>query len=243
MKYGAATNMVAFEFHADLGLYIPLFRKEIPRGEFTLDNAVNAIIELDKEFNFDFIYVDRGYGEHQVETLRKYGLANPQTRMHNKVIGIHFNETIMVRDPHKRQKDKKPAKPWMVNNAVLIFERGKIALNPKDTLWFRQLENYRVVGYSSYGAPKYNDDDEHIIDAMMLALWGLVANFTDIVKASPGKAAQVVPNLVAKATDNMLRLPPQPVTPGTMPRSNALRRGTPRVMGRGGGMGPLSRMF
>lgn len=240
-KTSAATNMVAFEFHAGLGLYIPLLRKEIPRGEFTLDNAVKAIIELHREYDFDFIYVDRGYGEHQVETLRRYGLEHPETGLHKKVVGVAFNETVKVVDPHTRKPDKKPAKPWMVNNSVVIFERGKIALNPKDTAWVEQLREYRVVRHNSLGAPVYNDEDEHIIDAQNLALWGLVANFTDLIKSNPGRAIGVVSNVVARSLEKRPPQGPVPVRSGLMPR-RSLGRGIAEL-GLPGRGGPLSRAF
>lgn len=43
-----------------------LFRIEIPRSEFTYTNAVNKIIELNDEYDFDWIAIDRGYGNVQI---------------------------------------------------------------------------------------------------------------------------------------------------------------------------------
>lgn len=39
------------------------YRAEIPRGEFTLDNAVKKIIALNEIYDPQFIYVDRGFGK------------------------------------------------------------------------------------------------------------------------------------------------------------------------------------
>ena len=54
-------------FHQDAeGRVVPLFkmmfRIEIARSEFTYVNAMNKIIELNDEYKFDWIAVDRGYG-------------------------------------------------------------------------------------------------------------------------------------------------------------------------------------
>ena len=45
-----------------------LFRIEIPRSQFTYKNALDRIIQLNDDFDFDWIAIDRGYGE---KTYRK----------------------------------------------------------------------------------------------------------------------------------------------------------------------------
>ena len=48
-------------------------RVEIPKGEYTLDNAVNSIIEMNEIYNPSWIFCDRGYGDYQLERLHIYG--------------------------------------------------------------------------------------------------------------------------------------------------------------------------
>ena len=68
-KYAAATNMVCMEynpFHQDedgniIPMFRMLFRIEIPRSEWTYVNVMNKIIELNDEYKFDWIGIDRGY--------------------------------------------------------------------------------------------------------------------------------------------------------------------------------------
>lgn len=43
-----------------------LFRIDIPRTEYTLDSAVQKLIELNDEFNFDHVSLDRGMGESNI---------------------------------------------------------------------------------------------------------------------------------------------------------------------------------
>lgn len=70
-KYSAATNMVCMEldrFHQDqegriVPLFKMLFRIEVPRSDFTYVNAMNKIVELNEEYKFDWIGIDRGYGK------------------------------------------------------------------------------------------------------------------------------------------------------------------------------------
>jgi replicative DNA helicase len=177
-KYAAATNMVCMEFdrfHQDHeGRVVPvfkmLFRVEIARSEFTYINAMNKIIELNDEYKFDWIAIDRGYGEVQLEMLHKYGEEHPETGLADKVVGYQFSQKIEVTDPYTRKKDQKHLKPFMVNNSVNLFEKGKIVLDPKDRTMIQQLEEYRVKSISSAGLPQYTDENEHAIDSMNLAL-------------------------------------------------------------------------
>ena len=177
-KYQAATNMVCMEFdrfHQDAeGRIVPvfkmLFRIEIARSEFTYVNAMNKIIELNEEYKFDWIAIDRGYGEVQLEMLHKYGLEHTESGLADKVVGYQFSQKIEVTDPYTRKKDQKDLKPFMVNNSVNLFEKGKIVLDPKDKTMIGQLEEYRVKSISSSGKPIYTDENEHAIDSMNLAL-------------------------------------------------------------------------
>ena len=177
-KYAAATNMVCMEFdrfHQDAdGRIVPLFkmlfRIEIARSDFTYVNAMNKIIELNDEYKFDWIAIDRGYGEVQLEMLHKYGFEHEETGLADKVIGYQFSQKIEVTDPYTRKKDSKDLKPFMVNNSVNLFEKGKIVLDPKDKTMIQQLEEYRVKSISASGKPIYTDENEHAIDSMNLAL-------------------------------------------------------------------------
>lgn len=170
--------MVCMEFdrfHQDEeGRIVPvfkmMFRIEIARSEFTYVNAMNKIIALNDEYKFDWIAIDRGYGEVQLEMLHKYGEAHPETGLADKVVGYQFSQKIDVTDPYTRKKDSKHIKPFMVNNSVNLFEKGKVVLDPKDKPMIEQLEEYRVKTISSSGLPVFTDENEHAIDSMNLAL-------------------------------------------------------------------------
>lgn len=189
-KYAAATNMVCMEFdrfHQDEeGRIVPmfkmLFRVEIARSEFTYINAMNKIIELNDEYKFDWIAIDRGYGEVQLEMLHKYGEEHPETGLADKVVGYQFSQKIEVTDPYTRKKDNKDLKPFMVNNSVNLFEKGKIILDPKDKTMISQLEEYRVKSISTSGKPIYTDENEHAIDSMNLALLIFEQKYGELLK-------------------------------------------------------------
>ncbi|WP_243509987.1 hypothetical protein [Cytobacillus oceanisediminis] len=200
-KYGNATQIVVTQYNPyeprrlrpELGQKEPSFgrfqvinRIEIPKGEFTYDNAVQKLIELNGIYEPFAIYVDRGAGEYQLELLRK--------ELGDKVKGVHLGSSTMVRDPHSREFDKKPLKPFIVNQTNLMLERGQLRIphRDKDETLARQMTNYQVVRYSpKTGEATYSDVDEHALDALM---FGLLA----FINEKPDLAATVIEKPNAK---------------------------------------------
>lgn len=180
-KYGAATNMIALEFRRDWGVYAPILRVEVPKHVFTLTHAVQKIIEYDQAFHFDYILVDRGYGEMQVETLHRYGLEHPETKLAERVIGVGFGDVIELPDPFTHKKTRQPLKPFMVNNLTLAFEQERFLLAPDDLTLKRALENYQVVSVSPDGYPRFTDEGDHLFSALALAYHGFILKFSDLL--------------------------------------------------------------
>ena len=189
-KYTDAPQIVIVKFDRNFvdkfGNSGPKFRvikrEEIEQSEFTFDNAVKKIIEMNKKYKPDFIYCDRGHGEYQIETLRKIGLEKPETGLYQKVKGISFGSKIEVRDPATKEMEKKPIKPFMVNQTAIILERGQLVLNENDQDLWKQLEDYRVVRKTKSGEPVYTDENEHALDAMMLAILGFSLEYPNLTK-------------------------------------------------------------
>lgn len=144
-----------------------IYRVEIPQSEFSLDNGVKKVIELNELFKPEYIFVDRGLGEYQIEELKKYGNDNPETGLYEKVHGVAFNQSVVTPMPDG-SVDKKPFKHAMINLLRAWFERGKLKLSVSDRELYDQLNDYRIIKYTTRG-PKYNSDNEHGIDAVGLA--------------------------------------------------------------------------
>lgn len=190
---GAATQIVVTQWNPTLerrerpeidgpgvtkyGRFQVISRIEIPKGEFTYDIAVRKIIELDSIYNPFAIYPDRGSGEYQVEMLRK--------ALGDKVRGIHLGASYEVRDPYSREFDKKPIKPFLVNQTTLMLERGQLAIPHRDVdeTIARQMTNYTVERISpKTGEPTYSNEDEHALDGMMLGLFAFIDQMPEIVQ-------------------------------------------------------------
>lgn len=194
MKYQATPQIVVLEWQPQTlnsekvpGVFKVIQRDTVPRSEFTLDNAVEKIISFNKVYNPAFIYVDRGFGEYQIEMLRKRGILakevgpkDPAYGLDTKVKGVAGNQNIELRDPATKRLDKKPAKPFMVNQTVLMFERNRIIINKNDQLMWRQIENYQVVRLGVDGRPTFTSTNEHTLDALMLAILGFTQEFPDV---------------------------------------------------------------
>lgn len=181
-KYGAATQIIVTEFDELHKKFRVCMRAEITRGEFTLDNAVKKIIELNEIYDPKFIYIDRGFGEYQIEMLRLHGREYPLTGLDRKVKGIHFGSKIEVRDPGTREVDMKDVKPFMVNQASILLDRDQILLSPFDDMVWKQMMDYQVVKITQNGRPVYTSENEHALDAFMLTILGFTLEFPDITK-------------------------------------------------------------
>jgi hypothetical protein len=69
-KYSATPQIIVLEYdptatnsHGDKGMFKVIMRDSVPRSDFTLDNAVNKIVEFNGIYRPAYIYVDRGFGD------------------------------------------------------------------------------------------------------------------------------------------------------------------------------------
>ena len=192
-------HIVVTEFFK--GKYKILAKHIIRDAEFTQHASVEKIIELDKEYNCDFIYVDEGYGTTQIEMLHKYGMTNRGSGMDKKVVGYSSSKQIEIRDPRTGTKIKKPAKPFMVNVAALQLQAGLLTLpasedtqiftnskegeeGGKDPGLVQQMRNFIVERVSVLGHPTYSHGDDHTLMAFLLSIVGFILEFSDMRKVT-----------------------------------------------------------
>ncbi len=207
-KYGEATQIIVTEFDELLKKFRVAHRYEIPKGDFTFDNAVQKAIEVNEIWNPKFIYVDGGSGEYQIETLRLYGKDNPETGLDKKVKRIQFSQNVEIRDPVTKEVVQKQAKGFMVDQTSILLERDQIAMSPFDDIIWTQMQNYQVVRRSASGDPIFTSEDDHALDALMLTILGFTLEFPDITniifKMNPAtKAFSVKSNEVERIREKM----------------------------------------
>ena len=203
-KYGAGTNIVVLEicdsnyenekFRNKIKL---CYREEIDKSEYTLTKAVDRIVELNKIFNPKHIYVDRGFGEVQVELLHKKGIEDERSGLKNKVKGVSFAETIEVRDPYTQLPVKKEMKPFMVDNLRQYLEKEMILFPESDEELYLQLISYIVVRMTQTGRPVFEAGGsamDHAHDALMLALLAITQNYGELMKTNYTTKTQTFSN-------------------------------------------------
>lgn len=203
-KYQAGTNIVVLEvcdrqyreerFRNKIKL---AYREEVAQEEFTYINAMERIKELNKRFNPEWIYVDRGYGEVQIEELKKYGMAHPNTRLKEKIRGIAFKSTVEVPDPMTGKKEKKEVKPFMVENLRRFLEREQLLIPFNDVNLFSELIGYIVIRTSAAGVPVFGASGsagDNVHDALILALLAITQNYDDIMTMEFATGPVVVSN-------------------------------------------------
>lgn len=209
-KYGAGTNIAIIEICAkdynDKRFRNKIkftYHEEVPRDEFTLSKAVDRIIFLNQVFNPEHIYVDRGYGELQVEMLHKYGAEHPETKLKTKLKGISFAETIEMRDPGTKELVKKEIKPFMVDNLRQLLERQEIVFPSSDETLYLQLISYIVARITQHGRPIFEstgDSGDHIHDALILACYAFTKNYGDLMKTRRAYGSKAISNEAFLAT-------------------------------------------
>lgn len=191
-KKKADTNMVGIEWDKERNLFVPFFRKVIPRGDFTYTNAVQAIKDAHYEFDFDYMMIDAGHGEFQIEQLHVWAEKLAGKAFAKRIIRLNLSEKVSVFDPITKKEEKKHIKPFMVNNAVFMFEKEMVALNPKDRETISQFEAYEVKSWGVDGRPTYTDENEHILDCIVFALYGFTKFYDDILKIVKSVAIRAI---------------------------------------------------
>lgn len=180
--YGASSSIIVLDFDVNAKKFRVIKRIEVPRAEYSLDNAVKYVIKVNEIYQPSWIYADRGYGDYEIERLHIYGDEHPESGLKNKLKGFQFKNTLNVIDPITKQETKEPMKPFMVNQLGLSFDRDRIILSPFDETLHKQLVDYEVERISQSGQPVYTSVNEHFVDALGLAHLAFVLEFPKITQ-------------------------------------------------------------
>lgn len=144
-----------------------VYRESIPQSQFSLTRATDRIIELNRIFQPVRIYIDRGYGDMQLETLQLYGKQHPDTKLTQRLAGIQFGQLVDVPMPNGRQESRR-FKQVMVNLLRKWFEEGRLEISLDDQELYTQFLSYHIIGKTDQ-ALKFSEENEHGIDSIGLA--------------------------------------------------------------------------
>lgn len=179
-KVGTRLQVVAF--HKNTGKFKIIERETVSKEGWTQVAAVQKIVDMNRKWNLDFIYVDEGFGVSTVQFIKKYAYeqfgklpeGHPDLNLAN-VVGINFSSKIEVRDLITSEISKKDMKVYMVENCVRMLEKGAIIFDTEQDRELRkQMNNYIILRRSPTGKPVYGTEEDsvgdHDLDAFMLAM-------------------------------------------------------------------------
>ena len=169
-----------------------VYRDEIPQGKFTLTNAVHRVVQLNEIFRPEHIFVDRGNGEQQVETLQKLGLQMPKSGLAKIVEGWQFAQLVELPDPLGGVR-KEPFKAAMIGLLRKWFEDGQIEIARGDKILNKEFQDYHVEAVTERGI-RYGKKNDHGISATGLAAMAMHLRVRNPYAAAPATQGYVVPN-------------------------------------------------
>lgn len=186
------TKIVVTGFDPLHNIFKVVAKETVQKLGWTQSLAIQKIIELNRAWKPAYCYVDAGYGAMQVEVIKKFGMDAKYTKHEHSrvdsnlenVVGINFSSRVEVKDPLTGEVDKKPMKPYLVQNAVRRFEQGMVRFSAYDELLYRQLIGYQIAKVNSSGMEIYEagNDGDHDLDGLMLSLLAFQMETSEFIK-------------------------------------------------------------
>lgn len=165
----------------------------VRREGWTQVAAVEKIVELNRLYRPDYIYVDEGFGEANVQQLKlvavngfgKIPMDHPDLLLRN-VTAVNFASTLELKDVMTGEIRKKYFKNFIVETTKRALETRSLAFgNSIADPIVEQMKNYIIKGRSSNGRETYeaknHEIGDHDLDAFMIALAGLHLNENSIL--------------------------------------------------------------
>jgi intein/homing endonuclease len=194
-KFG--TEIAVLGFNTLTGLFQVVETLRVERSEFTQLLGVSKLLEMNKKWRPDFIYIDSGGGgSTNAELIRKTAYDERKkggdyitARLLDILKKYDSGASIEVKDPLTHTTHRAPAKPFMVNASIRLFEQERIKISSADTVLIKQLRNYVIdrttpAGVNVYGMTDTNIGD-HRLDALNLAIVAFHLEFDDLYKINP----------------------------------------------------------
>jgi DNA polymerase III delta prime subunit len=180
MIFGVA--VIILEYIKDEDKYRIWYEHRINKKEMSQTTAVKWIIDFHNTYKMNWIYVDKGYGEVQIELLYAYGKRNPITQLHKIVKPVDFAGNVEIFNNITKKEEKKRLKYFAVNEIHTLLANGLLILpfisDDKDKL-VGQLREYRVKSSTKTGEPLFVDENDHFIAALMCSCYGFFKQSDD----------------------------------------------------------------
>lgn len=162
--------------------------------------AKEALIELNRRWKCKHWMCDYGYSSSIIEELRAYsmkvasslGNLHPDSQIKFTLETVEFGSILNVTDPFTKEELKKTTKAFIISQVSRLFEPNKdgqvaIQISEYDEELIKALENYKLLnvttrGFEQYGFEKGAGVEDHILDALNLAIYGVVKYYNELFK-------------------------------------------------------------
>lgn len=214
------TRLLAVAFDKIEKHFFVCDRRRISKEGWTQVAAVQEVISFNRQYRFEHVYLDEGYGVSNIQFIRQYALdqrgvlpqGHPDIRL-SEIVGVNFSSKVEVLPPDGGEPIKKDMKTYLVENSVRLLERDVVKFDKVyDKSLMEQMRNYVILRRSPSGKPIYGTTDtkvgDHDLDAFMLALLGWSMEYSSMLNHA---TSDVLVKLVSRAemdgvetTDNMI---------------------------------------
>lgn len=176
--------------------------------------AKQALIDLNRKWNCKHWMVDYGYSTGIVEELRAYsikvtaqlGPKHPDAQLKHIIDPVEFGSLMTLTDPFTKEENKKTTKAFITQQVARLFEPNQddqvaISYPRSDVEITKSLENYKLLNVTSRGFEQYGFDkdagiEDHQLDSLSLAIFGIVKYYNELFK-------RVIMQSVTIGTNNM----------------------------------------
>lgn len=165
------------------------------------EEAIGRIIANYHSFKPKAVYVDKGFGGFQAETLEKYFY---EIGVHHIFKAVDFGSAYRDTNPITGEARSRNLKGVMVYSLQRQFEKNRIELSPteegriedmdatfEDKLTY-QLNNYSIDHYTNRDEPVFAHKGDHALDALMVANYGFVELIENSLDFAPDFTSAIV---------------------------------------------------
>jgi hypothetical protein len=209
------TRLMSVAFDRKEKKFFNANQETVSKDGWTQVAAVEKLIQLNREYKYDQIYLDEGFGVSTIQFIKKFALdqygklpANhPDLKLAN-VQGINFSSNIEINDIETNAVIKKDMKSYIVENSTRYLERlGFMFDKEYDHDLIEQMEDYRILrrspsGKAVYGSRRPQESGDHDLDAWMLALLGFNLEYRDVSKTIDARA--MIATIPREASSNIV---------------------------------------
>lgn len=194
------TVIVCVEWNPMTGKYKMVDKVVVKDTEYNYENSCIASMKMFDHWGANYMYVDSGHGDMQVEMMTKTARQLGNVRMQKGIVPVQMGGYQVIKDPLTGLDVKKHTKEFAINLMVNCFENNRVTVPYSETYkdddedWgiVPQLYDLAVESINDMGRTKYVEAVDHTMTALYLALLGFHMKLTDIGRVNHDPAAVII---------------------------------------------------